>query len=111
MMTFGQRIWQNFVFVSIVLVVVPAGWFVLGFATAFFAPIIFEAAFRTFYIYSFLPSAMFLSSPDVSDKFGIPQTLFGLSVTFLYWLVVSLLLGVLLSVLHITMGRKNKRIK
>lgn len=90
---------------SFVLVFVPAGWFVLG----LLVPGIFETAIRTFYIYSFLPSAMFLSYPDVSNKLGIPQTAFGLAVTFLYWFVISLLLGALLGVLRVPYTRTNKR--
>ncbi len=96
----GQRIWRGFVFVSVILVFMPAGWFIVGLGSAFFAPVIFEAAIRTFYLYSFLPTAMFLSYPDVSPKMGIPQTLFGLSVTFLYWIVISLICGSFLGVLR-----------
>jgi len=106
-MTLGQRIWCGFVFTSVVLVFVPAGWFLLGLSAAFFAPVIFETAIRTFYVYSFLPSAMFLSYPDVSDKLGIPQTVFGLAVTFIYWFVISLILGALLGVLRVPIGRKK----
>ncbi|MCG2659751.1 MAG: hypothetical protein L6437_05850 [Kiritimatiellae bacterium] len=107
MMTLGKRMWRGFVFVSVVLVFVPAGWFVFGLGAAFFAPVIFETAFSTFYVYAFLPSAMFLTYPDVSPKLGIPHTLFGLSVTFLYWFVVSLILGALLGVLRVSIGSKK----
>ena len=99
--------WRGFVFASVVLVFAPAGWFALGLGAAYFAPVIFEAAFRTFYVYAFLPAALFLTYPDVSPEFGIPQTLFGLAVTFLYWLGVALLLGALLGSFWVQIGRKN----
>lgn len=99
--------WSGFVFACVVLVFAPAGWFALGLGAAFFAPVIFEAAFSTFYAYAFLPTALFLTYPDVSPKLGIPQTLFGVAVTFLYWFGVSLLLGALLGIVRVPIRRKN----
>ena len=107
-MTLGNRMWRRFVCVSVVLVLVPAGWFVFGLGSAFFAPVIFETVVRMFYLYSFVPSAVFLSYPDVSDKLGIPQTVFGLAVVFLYWFVISVLLGALLGVLRVPICGKKR---
>ena len=108
-MTLGQRMWRGFVFTSVLLVFAPAGFFVLGLGSVIFAPIIAETAFSTFYVYSLLPTAVFLTYPDVSPKLGIPQTVFGLAVTFLYWFVISAIFGALLGILRVPIWRKNRR--
>jgi hypothetical protein len=108
MMTLGHRMWRGFVCVSVVLVFAPAVWFALGLGSTFFAPVMFEMAFSTFYVYSYVPSVLFLSYPDVSGKLGIPQTVFGVAVVFLYWFVISVLIGALLGLLRGLIWTKKK---
>lgn len=90
---------------GVILVILPLSVFLIGLLSVYFAPIIFEIAVRLFQVYSFVPSALLLSYPDMSPKLGIPQTFYGVSVVFLYWLIVSLFVGALLGVLQVPIWR------
>jgi len=104
-MTLGLRIWRGFVAMGIILVILPLIVFLVGLLSVCFAPILFEMVVGMFQIYSFVPSALLLSYPDMSPKFGIPQTLYGISVVFLYWSVIALFVGTLLGVFQVPIGR------
>lgn len=109
-MTLGKRMWHGIVFMSMFLVLVPAGVMVLGLASWRFPHYMFlfcPPCLLFSQVYSFLPGAVFNTYHVVDGEWGLPLGFFGIEVVLLYWLTVSVILGALLGVLRVPIGRKK----